>query len=333
MQSSMAALKERLLPSRSQSFDETSDTEAQMGDSGITSIKTRLESKRRRHLQYVSTFAGILCIAGLFYIFALDRIQGWAGNIESVSEPDTFSTESPSQDLVRTDSTHVRVNVPATLPKAQQLLRPIENRLPASILNEYYTRGGLPHVPPQIPVPPVDMVYLWVNASGPYFLDARQDRAEAEKLKISAGDGKRYRDNGELRGAIRSAADSLSGLGTVHVVSGDYPVADLAIAQSQEVKREEKEDSQEEVEKSSWRMGQIPYWLRWETVANGLSGVRWHFHSSIFRLPVDHEHDSEQTKKDLAQTEKAWRAESDPSFNSFAIESRIGWIDDLAENL
>ncbi|ORX33950.1 hypothetical protein BD324DRAFT_643648 [Kockovaella imperatae] len=167
---------------------------------------------------------------------------------------------------------------------------------------------------------PMDVVFLWVNASGEYFQDTMQERSAGEYVG-SRGRGKRYRDNGEVRGAIRSAIKSLGDrLGTVHVLSGDYEInqtlhPDVVPAGASA---------------PSWHMGQIPHWLNWNSAKEGLHKVAWHFHSSIWRLPADNKADEPLTP-DQAATEEAWRQHSLPNFNSFAIESRIGWINGLSE--
>lgn len=218
------------------------------------------------------------------------------------------------------DPTHILVPQQASV--AQPLLRPIYHRPDASILSSYYVDGIIPEHPPPSESPPVDIVYLWVNSSGPIFNHAMIARAASEGIEIQTGDGQRYRDNGELRGAIRSAKSALHGLGTIHVLSGDYPIS-------------EEEDGPGYIggaTDGAWKLGQIPRWLDWKAVRDGTAGLKWHFHSKVYRIPVD-DYDSAEDKAMDGEYEQEWRDMSVPSFNSFAIESRVGWIDGLAENL
>lgn len=221
------------------------------------------------------------------------------------------------------DPTHILV--PQTVLQPQPLLRPLYHRPDASILTSYYVDGVLPDHPPKTESPPVDIVYLWVNSSGPVFNQAMLSRAESEDIEIEIGEGNRYRDNGELRGAVRSAKSALHGLGTIHVLSGDFPIPDNTDHLPKNI-------GGETLEEGGWRLGQIPTWLNWETVRDGTAGLKWHFHSKVYRTPVD-DYDSLEDKAMDWEYESEWREMSVPSFNSFAIESRVGWIDGLAENL
>ena len=205
-------------------------------------------------------------------------------------------------------------------PAPPRLLQPITDRLPYSLVSTFYSQGILDKSAP-IPYPrPLDVVYLWVNASGEPFQEAMGQRAEVEGVG-SWGRGKRYRDNGELRGALRSAAKSLGDrLGTIHVLSGDYPSLDTA------------NDSLEERDEERRNVGQIPRWLDWESAKKGLHKVAWHFHSSFWRLPIDVP-EGEALPADFTRQEEEWRKLSIPNFNSFAIESRVGWVNGLSETL
>ena len=149
-------------------------------------------------------------------------------------------------------------------------------------------------------------------------------------MRITPGSARHWRDNGELRGAIRSAAQALgAGLGTVHVISADFEAPfDF------ELEAEEGEDEWDLPDNSTeeWRVGQIPSWLDWRP--DGRSRIQWHFHSSVFRLPRD---DDGSLHPSLGSgewsDEAAWREMSLPSFNSFGIETRIGMMEGLAEHL
>jgi 3-O-alpha-D-mannopyranosyl-alpha-D-mannopyranose xylosylphosphotransferase len=244
-------------------------------------------------------------------------VAAWDDSVEIQLDPTKEIDDLAGTLVIPHDSTHILV--PQKMSVAQPLLRPLYNRLDASILTSYYVDGLLPDIVPRAEVPPIDVVYLWVNSSGTVFSEAMVARAESEGIEVDTGDSKRYRDNGELRGAVRSAKSALNGLGTMHVLSGDYPIpAGYALPA----------DSEE----GEWKLGQIPEWLDWESVRDGSAGLKWHFHSRVYRIPVD-DYDSPEDRMLDLEYEDEWRDMSVPSFNSFAIESRVGWMDGLAENL
>lgn len=98
-------------------------------------------------------------------------------------------------------------------------------------------------------------------------------------------------------------------------------------------------------------MGQIPRWLNWSKEGQGVhqesgSGpdLKWHFHRDIFRLPYQGQTirgwtEEDQLERRLENTEEKenleeeWQALALPNFNSFAIESRLGFVDGCHENL
>ena len=252
----------------------------------------------------------------------------------------------------------------------------------------------------------VDIVYLWVNSTDPLFPTSYRARMLEEELEVDEGQARRWRDNGELRGAVRSSVQSLGeDLRKVHIISADYRPR----SESEKIDRhsldhnhdhhrdtqtshasraEQGENGQGVVELfGEGTVGQIPGWLDWEAQEEGREDmVNWHFHSDIFRLPrfqdghllVDEQvlgayelvsppaSESRSTASDLEPTpadsdsnprsdsiidgiarkgqeemeverenllETAWRELALPSFNSFAIESRVGWITGLSETL
>jgi hypothetical protein len=215
------------------------------------------------------------------------------------------------EELEVLDDSHVLRRV-TPLRAPPRLLKPI-SRLPHSILMSFYTTGTIPSflVPAEIPRPqPIDLLYLYVDATSSIFHTALDSRALSEGLQSLRGKARRWRDNGELRGAVRSATAALgSQLGTVHVVSADLPLTDAG----------------------RWRAGQIPKWLDPDSRDGGM---KWHFHSDIFRLPRD---DDGTLPHALVGTEwedeETWRNATLPSFNSFAIEERVAWVNGLREEM
>jgi len=94
-------------------------------------------------------------------------------------------------------------------------------------------------------------------------------------------------------------------------------------------------------------VGQIPEWLDWTSEDDTIT---WHFHSDIYRLPKDHSgellvgrevmagmvllgDDGEVVNGTDDSLEQEWRELALPTFNSFAIESRVGWVKGLHEKL
>lgn len=233
------------------------------------------------------------------------------------------------------DEGHVIVPNPSTLP-TYNLLAPIQ-RYSSSLLVPYYATGHLPLEPlPHSAEPTVDIVYTFVNASSPVLQEAKDMRAEKEGLGRLDGASRHWRDNGELRGAIRSAAQHFAdGLRKVHVISADFELdsvrqdSTLESIDDGEAGVEQEENIIGEEDQSRWRVGQVPSWL--DTTA-GEMGLQWHFHSEIFRLPSDHDKVDSRTAKDWI-SEDRWRDLSLPSFNSFQIESKVGWVKDISENL
>lgn len=280
------------------------------------------KSERRRRAGKV---LGLTCLLALGW-FGVQRacqegmgkeMAAWDDSLESRVDPALEVDDLVGTMVIPHDPTHILV--PQKMSFAQPLLRPLYNRLDASILTSYYVDGVLPDIFPRAEVPPIDVVYLWVNSSGSVFSEAMVARAKSEGIEVDTEDGKRYRDNGELRGAMRSAKSALHGLGTVHVLSGDYPIpSSYALPAGSEG--------------GEWKLGQIPEWLDWERVRDGSAGLKWHFHSRVYRIPVD-AYDAPQDRMLDFEFEDEWREVSVPSFNSFAIESRVGWMDGLAENL
>lgn len=227
-----------------------------------------------------------------------------------------------------------KILLPAkSLPPARSLLQPIQHRLPYHVMNQYLTKGTLPTDVP--PAGPIDIVYTWVNSTSSEFSGVVRERWEGEDLGRLNGE-RRWRDNGELRGAVHSAVHAFKdGLRTVHILSGDYPIDTVGST---------------EEGGGQWTMGQIPRWLNWAKEGEGVEGaesgpdLKWHFHRDIFRLPYQGQNirgwtEEDQLERRLESTEEKenleeeWQALALPNFNSFAIESRLGFVDGCHENL
>lgn len=256
--------------------------------------------------------------------------------------------QPPRAVLIPDDAAHVLLNT-QSLVQPPSILKPIASRLPYDALVSFFVDGTLPPSFTSFPSQPLDVTYTWVNASSFYLDQARRERLEDEELRPQRGVDKRFRDNGELRGAIRSVASSLrDGLGTVHVISGDYPVFPRAFLESTnetevpDVPFDGDEGKGDDIEAADpaalledARVGQIPTWLDWDSKTTKL---QWHFHSELWRLPrsdagrvPEGMMGFDGSDRDSFELEQAWRDVSLPSFNSFAIEARMGSVNGLGE--
>jgi hypothetical protein len=351
------SLKEALTPSQSTAMFEKDgrgysiDSEAQTSHNSTT-----LALKRRRTISLMSASIGALTIIYLGLIYCLPDSWDplWANGSSSdlvyssvIAESEEASQDYYQSDLKGTtsyDDDPTSILVPQfSTEEPTKLLMPITTRQPYDVLTAFYVNGTLPHSE-DITHNTIDMVYLWVNSSSPILQDDMAIRAASEGVSVGQGKDQRFRDNGELRGAMRSAAKSIGDdLRKIHVLTGDYAF-DI-----EEYRHLLPEAARENLERDvtieddiveGWTIGQVPNWLDWSNVGFTSSNqtlsskVDWHFHSSVFRQPRDHLLETvelEQRKKNIAQ-EREWRDESLPNFDSFAIESRVGWLEGLSDN-
>lgn len=276
-------------------------------------------TRRRRPLVVLFLCAAIsitfILAAFLTYSYNLpsslsgsDDVYGdWAGDN---SEYNSF--------MIQDDPTHVVIQaVDVNVTPPAPLLQPLTTRPPLDQLIEYYAHGTLNFTRPT-KRPQVDLVTLFVNASSDYFAYAKNKKSEEEGLGSLKKQSHHWRDNGELRGGLRSFALSLrERLRTIHVVSAAFDFPD-----------DERPVLPDDIEGDTdrWQLGQIPEWLDWASPGN----VQWHFHSEIFRLPRDEDGSLDRTIAEV--NEEQWRSLSLPNFNSFEIESRIPFVNDLSPN-
>lgn len=304
------------------------DLEAATPPTPVSAIKYLANGTRRRPLLLSALGAVLLfstVVLGTFYTYThyMPEIPMTASSSEDdngdVWEPELPQSVPPepyhdSAVVLDNDPNHVLVPV-EPLADPPTLLKPMDSRPPLDLLSFYYETGTLAPKSTRYTPPKIDAVYLWVNASSPYFGPARMTKAQEEGIPSLKGAERHWRDNGELRGAVRSAAEYLGRhLDTIHLVSAAFDLGGLS------------DDGLPELPEGAtgWRMGQIPGWLDWKRKGN----LHWHFHPEIFRLPRD----NGAVPPALADVdEHEWRAKALPTFNSFEIENRMGFLNDLGE--
>jgi hypothetical protein len=294
----------------------------------------------------------------------------WAYLLPSSGKVDGLldGLEGKINDLIREviyddrDQTHIYLAPQKPLPPTRRLLVPPEPSMAHLDLLSYISTGIFPTSEPEVglevKVDQVDLVYLWVNSTDPFFPEAFEYRMDEEGLPVDRGQARRWRDNGELKGAVRSSVQSLGdSLRRIHIVSGDYPLEafqedevydsssteDVSRLSRRKLTFKENDTETEE----GWTVGQIPNWLDWESEDETIT---WHFHTDIYRLPrgsgnellVGREvmggmillgDDGEMVPGTEETLEQEWRELALPTFNSFAIESRVGWVTGLSEKL
>lgn len=162
----------------------------------------------------------------------------------------------------------------------------------------------------------MDVVWTWVNGSDPKWKE-ELSRASREEGIFSPGFHYRQvieraraegREQNELQYSIRSVMAAMpSGLGTVHLVVADYPL---------HTTHGERDDNRS-------RIAQTPAWLDFGQVGCSQETPRFQLstHSEIFHLPARGLMDQ--------RVEEDWREKALPTFNSKAIESRLGWLQGL----
>lgn len=313
-----------------------SDSESELGTpSSMDECGTELAAaqrlsyhvrRARRHRPLlVTAFGGVLCFSLLLltsfgaytHLLSVARVQIYHP-VDSVPGEGVAYGEGVALD---DDDTHVLVPVrPLGLPPR---LLTAPDRPPVDLLVDLYLHGVATSTDPSLHRPSqIDIVYLFVNASSPYFAAAKAAKAVEEGLGWISGDQKRYRDNGELRGAMRSGALALGDrVRRVHLLSGSFDFDGEVELPSEEILATK---GLENV--THWRMAQVPHWLDWDN----RDKLHYHTHDDVYRLPRDDDGSLHAALSGI--DEKRWRSTALPTFNSFEIESRIGWMQGLSDN-
>jgi len=309
----------------------------------------------------------VICAGGIgLWVWILPSLSTRFADVGSIFEQEVeIAREILYND---TDSTHVYLAPQYPLPSTRPLLKPSEPTVAQQDLLRYISTGAFPPMDMEsgdieVQVDQVDLVYLWVNSTDPFFPEAFEFRMEEEGLPVDRGQARRWRDNGELKGSVRSSVQSLGdSLRKVHIISGDYPLDDFQEDNHNETSQSTDTDQNHIVKlierkltfsendtgsEEGWSVGQIPEWLDWTSEDDTIT---WHFHSDIYRLPKDHSgellvgrevmagmvllgDDGEVVNGTNESLEQEWRELALPTFNSFAIESRVGWVKGLHDKL
>ncbi|WVW78369.1 hypothetical protein I302_100323 [Kwoniella bestiolae CBS 10118] len=301
------------------------------------------------------------------YITASDQQNN--SSTEQHTSPPQWAVDAQE---IPDDPTHILIP-PHETPNIE-LLRPLHGRLPYDVLESYFSTGVIhssfnshSHLAKQ---QPMDIVYLFVNASSPFLQENMLLAEESEGIEL-VGKKRHWRDNGELRGALRSGIKSFGdNLGKVHVISADWDLTN---------------EDKSALEIEDGKIGQIPEWLNWDSQRGESSVLKWHFHSDVFKLPINSngqvtvrpnlsqdEEDADPSKNEEEEeveenedesdgdgndeeegivkpqpevrfepptpvevfwnNEQEWKELATPNFNSFAIESRMSWLQDVSEN-
>ncbi|GMK56901.1 hypothetical protein CspeluHIS016_0307410 [Cutaneotrichosporon spelunceum] len=237
--------------------------------------------------------------------------------------------EPPSPDPQRpgdgADSPDPRYRVLAPLPPSRRLPQP--RAVPIHCLESWFVEGTATCGKHEMgPEERLDVTWIWVNGS-----DARW-RAEMDAHRAEEGiysPEQHFRDLNELKYSMRSVLRALRGhLRTLHLV-----VYDFAFDAAQDSERigaalDAALDGGVDPHAAGegLRVAQTPTWLDFSQL-NATHGpsLRYAVHSEIFRLPTDADN------KTKAGVEAEWRQRALPTYNSMAIEARLGWLPGLAE--
>lgn len=156
---------------------------------------------------------------------------------------------------------------------------------------------------------------------------------------------------------MRSVLDSLPGrIRTVHLITADFAFEedDMGLIPDQllPILNTTYGAQGEELSlalRKEWRILQSPTWLNYSQrdpqdpdhpyhkLKLGLSSsypvFRYAGHSEVFHLPTNDRNGNMEALGEREWKEAQWRGKALPSFNSMAIESRIGWLHGLVRRL
>jgi 3-O-alpha-D-mannopyranosyl-alpha-D-mannopyranose xylosylphosphotransferase len=237
--------------------------------------------------------------------------------------------------------------------------------LPDSLLEDWFLHGKLSStsvkdLPPQ---PKLDVIFTWVNGSDTLWQLGQLEQAERNGIPQPRlkGVNRHWRENGMGRFGLRSVVEAFSqkedeedetiigvkgnnGIRRIHVLTADLSMDGLGLTWENETSGEVGRGViQTQEGRARWSLGQVPDWLDTsalvplldERVSSSGSGVelQWHFHSEAFHIAqslFDMPNDNERKSVSWAN-EKAWKDQALPTFNSFAIETQIGWLKGMSD--
>ncbi|KLT42962.1 hypothetical protein CC85DRAFT_244958 [Cutaneotrichosporon oleaginosum] len=248
--------------------------------------------------------------------------------VDGIGANDATFNSSDGILTIPDDPTHLLIPTRSPRRKPVSFLTPYETRPPLDMLTEFFMTGEIKYNDPSThPTPKMDLVYMFVNASSEYFFEGKDAKMAEEGLpRATKGHGHHFRDNGELRGAVRSGALAFGDrIRDIHLITGSFEIPEKSrhiIPSNDELARLGVNTS----DITGWKVGQLPEWLDYEHRAN----VKYHVHADIYNLPRD---DDGRVPPVIADVdEDKWRELSLPTFNSFEIECRVSWVEGLAEN-
>ncbi|TIA89768.1 hypothetical protein E3P99_01893 [Wallemia hederae] len=182
---------------------------------------------------------------------------------------------------------------------AARVVRPIkfQQSLPDACVEEWISSGEWGEQCRGVDVESystVDPVFPWVNGSDPVQISALQ-AFSSEKVDSQH----RYQEHDELRYALRSIEKSVGhSVGRYHILASSY-------------------DSPQ----GGTQIAQHPSWLKKH------DKVEMHHHFNFFKRMPTIEETRSLSQNELDALNEQWRAESLPTFNSFAIEGQMHNID------
>jgi hypothetical protein len=281
--------------------------------------------------------------------WSFESSSSWDGSANSSGPPSTSTLDVASPyyhlfDLSSLPKPAINSQLPIQLQKPRHL--PLEN----GCLEQWFATGTLcsHNIGPQNSL---DLVYLWVNGSDPIWQEQYSltrasglpERPTIAKRYTPEPPARHYRSQGSFKYALRSGVKAFTSkdkedrrwMRKVHVLTADMP------------------ECFDETVKG--RLGQIPDWLDKERIFGSSALERtaldpehegqgsiarsdeqpllqWHFHSEVFRSPILPDvANCSGPGCSQSQLDEEWVEKVMPTFNSFNIENRMAWLNDLSE--
>ena len=239
-------------------------------------------------------------------------------------------------------------------PKTYPALRPVAG-LSGTQLESWFLYGNIDNgwTKPRLPkTPQVDVVMTWVNGSDPLWALERSKKVAKHGLKFRMpGMARHWRDNGMGPYPLRSIVDAFaepkaeSDLRRIHLVTADMQLDGIGFNRNLAAGEESRLPSIAQKGKK-WTIGQVPSWLDQAKLVPSLANrtstdsrnveLQWHFHSQAFQIPdsffqqtitVSNKSETSIQWKDADE----WKRDALPTYNSFAIEWQMGWLEGVGD--